>query len=74
MPGQLKHPPAPERLKQAAQLFADGASQKEVQRTTGIARERYCPRNPCAKKFPGQGWTYKQGGDFRALIRYTPIH
>ncbi|MCO4257370.1 hypothetical protein [Pseudarthrobacter cellobiosi] len=56
-------PPAPERLQQAADLFADGASQREVQRTTGLARETL------AKHFPGRGWTYKEGGDFRALTK-----
>lgn len=56
-------PPSPERLQQAADLFADGASQKEVTRTTGLARETL------AKYFPGRGWTYKEGGDFRALTK-----
>lgn len=54
-------PPAPERLQQAADLFADGASQREVQRTTGLAREIL------RRHFPAKGWTYKEGGDFRAL-------
>jgi hypothetical protein len=55
---QLKRPPSPERLEQARQLLADGASQREVQRTTGIARETL------RKHFPGQGWTFVQGGEF----------
>lgn len=68
MPGQLKRPPAPEKLLQAGQLFADGASQKEVQRTTGIARETL------RKHFPGQGWSFREGGKFRALTKHSPIH
>lgn len=63
MAGQLKRPPSPELLKQAEALLADGASQREVQRTTGLARETI------RKHFPGKGWTQKQGGDFAALIR-----
>ena len=58
-----KLPPSPERLAQARQLLADGASQREVQRTTGIARETL------RKHFPGQGWTFIDGGKFRALTR-----
>lgn len=63
MPGQLKRPPSPELIKQAKDLLADGASQREVQRTTGISR------GTLRKYFPGQFWTQKQGGDFAALIR-----
>lgn len=58
-----KLPPSPERLKQAAGLFADGASQREVQRTTNISRMTL------RKYFPGTGWTFIQGGEFRALTR-----
>lgn len=56
-------PPSPERLQQAANLFADGASQREVQRTTGLARETL------RKNFPAAGWTFVEGGDFRALTK-----
>jgi len=49
------------RLAKAGQLLADGASQREVQRTTGLARETI------RKHFPGKGWTFRQGGEFRAL-------
>ena len=59
----LKRPPSPERLQQAARLIADGASQREVQRTTGLARETI------RKHFPGKGWTFVEGGRFRALTR-----
>jgi len=58
-----KQPPSPERLQQAAELLADGASQREAQRTTGIARETL------RKHFPDTGWTYVDGGKFRALTR-----
>ena len=58
-------PPPAELLEQAGRLLDDGASQLEVIRTTGIARETL------VKHFPGKGWTYKQGGDFRALTRHT---
>lgn len=68
MPGQLKRPPSAEKLRRAAELLQGGASHREVTRTTGIARETL------RKHFPGQGWTYKEGGDFRALTRHSPIH
>jgi len=54
-----KPPASPERLAQAARLLADGASQREVQRTTGLARETI------RKYFPGKGWTFIEGGEFR---------
>lgn len=50
-------------MNQARALFADGASQGEVQRTTGISRDTL------RKYFPGQRWTYREGGQFRALTR-----
>jgi DNA invertase Pin-like site-specific DNA recombinase len=59
----MKRPPSPERLEHAARLIADGASQREVQRTTGLARETI------RKHFPGKGWTFVEGGRFRALTR-----
>jgi len=59
----LKRPPSPELLERAAQLLADGASQRETTRTTGIARETL------RKHFPGNGWSYVEGGRFRALTR-----
>jgi hypothetical protein len=52
-----------DRLEQAARLLADGASQREVQRTTGLARETL------RKHFPGAGWTFIEGGQFRALTK-----
>lgn len=55
--------PAQELLDRAGRLLSDGASQREVTRTTGIARETL------VKHFPGKKWTYRQGGDFRALTR-----
>lgn len=57
----------PEHLAQAGQLLADGASQCEVQRTTGIARETL------RKHFPKQGWTYRMGGQFRALTKHSQL-
>lgn len=60
-------PVSPERLDKAAQLFEDGASQREVTRTTGIGRGQL------RKYFPGNGWTYIQGGEFRQLTRNTPL-
>jgi DNA invertase Pin-like site-specific DNA recombinase len=62
-----RRPPSQERLDHAAALFRDGASQSEVCRTTGIARETL------RKYFPGQGWTYVEGGEFRALTRYSKV-
>ena len=58
-----KRPPSPERLEQAARLLEDGASQREVQRTTGIHR------TTLRKHFPGKGWTFVEGGQFRALLK-----
>jgi DNA invertase Pin-like site-specific DNA recombinase len=64
---RLKRPPSQELLNQAADLLSDGASQREVCRTTGLARETI------RKHFPGKGWTYVEGGEFRALTKNTPI-
>jgi hypothetical protein len=58
---------SPERLSKAAQLFEDGASQREVTRTTGIGRGQL------RKYFPGNGWTYIQGGEFRQLTKDSKI-
>lgn len=60
----VTHPDlAKQQINRAAELFNDGASQTEVHRTTGLARETL------RKYFPGQGWTQKEGGDFRALTK-----
>ena len=56
-------PVSPERLAQAGRLFADGASQREVQRTTGIGRGQL------RKYFPRKGWTFVEGGEFRQLTK-----
>lgn len=55
------------KMLQAAALFADGASQCEVHRSTGISRDTL------RKYFPGQRWTYREGGQFRALTRKMGI-
>lgn len=60
-------PVSPDRLRKAEQLFEDGASQREVTRTTGIGRGQL------RKYFPGQGWTFKEGGDFRALVKAADV-
>jgi len=52
-----------EELDRAEAMLRDGASQREVAATTGISRvtlRRY---------FPGMGWTFKEGGDFRAMTK-----
>ncbi len=67
MTGPLKRPPTPEHLAAAAQLLQDGASQREVQRTTGIARETL------RKHFPNKGWTFIEGGQFRALTKHSQL-
>lgn len=56
-------PVTQEDLDRAKALLQDGPSQREVTRTTGIARETL------RKYFPGKGWTFKEGGDFRALTK-----
>lgn len=56
-----------ERLATAAELLRDGASQREVQRTTGLARETL------RKHFPRQGWTFIEGGKFRALTKNSQL-
>ncbi|QFG09603.1 DNA binding protein [Arthrobacter phage TripleJ] len=61
-------PVSPERLAQARALFEDGASQREVQRTTGIGRGQL------RKYFPGQRWTYRQAGEFRQLTKDIPLN
>ena len=67
MKTRRKSPATPEQIAHAAKLFADGASQREITRTTGLARETL------RKNFPGQGWTYREGGKFRALTKDTPL-
>lgn len=64
---KLKRPPSAELLNQAADLLNDGASQREVCRTTGLARETI------RKHFPGRGWTYIEGGQCRQATKYTPL-
>lgn len=67
MPGlHMSRTIPPETLTQARNLFDDGASQSEIQRTTGLSRETL------RKHFPGQGWTYQEGGEFRQLIKDQP--
>lgn len=56
-----------ETLTQAERLFEDGASQSEIHRTTGLSRETL------RKHFPGKGWTYRQGGEFRQLTRKEKV-
>jgi DNA invertase Pin-like site-specific DNA recombinase len=60
-------PVSAERLAQARTLFDDGASQREVTRTTGIGRGQL------RKYFPSKGWTYVQGGEFRQLTKDSKI-
>lgn len=60
-----KAPVTREDLDRARALFEDGASQREVHRTTGIARETL------RKYFPGQCWTYVDGGNLRWVQRKT---
>lgn len=64
-PKEPERPSLEQRLQKAAELFADGTSQTEISRTLGMSRDTL------RKYFPGQGWTYKQAGEFRALTRYT---
>lgn len=59
----VTHPDLAKQINRAAELFNDGASQTEVHRSTGLAKETL------RKYFPGKGWTYKDGGDFRALTK-----
>lgn len=68
-PDQRKRRPAPtpDQLARAGALLEDGASQAEVTRTTGIARETL------VKHFPGKGWTYKQAGEYRQLLKHTNV-
>jgi len=53
-----------ERIKRAAELFADGASQTEVVRTTGLCKETL------RKYFPGQRWSFVEAGEYGAAVRY----
>lgn len=56
-------PVAQEALDRAKALLEDGASQREVTRTTGISRMML------RKYFPGKGWTFVEGGEFRQLTK-----
>lgn len=52
-----------EKIQQAEKLFANGASQTEVQRQTGMSRVTI------RQYFPGQGWTKEQAGKHSAAKR-----
>ena len=56
-------PLAPERLEFARELFADGASRKEVIRTLGL---NWSTVN---RHFPNDRWTPAQAGELSAMIR-----
>ncbi|MDQ0241220.1 hypothetical protein [Arthrobacter bambusae] len=60
-----KPPCTPEELNKARLMLEDGASMREITRTLGISKTTL--RN----KFPGMGWTYKESGEFRQLIRHA---
>jgi len=60
-------PVSREALDRAGKLLEDGASQREVTRTTGISRMTL------RKYFPGLCWTFKDGGDFRALTKSADV-
>ncbi len=49
------------------QLLSEGASYREVARTTGRSS------NTVARLFPFRGWSQSQGGKFGCLIRYSGI-
>jgi DNA invertase Pin-like site-specific DNA recombinase len=68
-PNQLtrRAKPTPELLAQAKELLEDGASLKEAHRTTGISM------TTLHRKFPGKGWTYKQGGEYRQLLKHCNV-
>lgn len=54
----------PERLEQARQLVEDGASQMEIRRSTGLARETI------VKYFPDCRWTFQEAGTHGAFVRH----
>lgn len=56
--------PTPELLARAKALLDDGASYTEVTRTTGVSK------TTLHRKFPGSGWTYKQAGEHRQMLRH----
>lgn len=56
--------PTLEELARAKKLLDDGASYTETTRTTGISK------TTLHRKFPGCGWTYKQAGAHRQLLRH----
>ena len=60
-------PIAQEALDRAGRLLEDGASQREVTRTTGISRVTL------RKYFPGLCWTFREGGEFRALTKSSNV-
>jgi hypothetical protein len=62
-PGPKKARATPEEIEAAGRLLADGASYAETTRTTGVSHEKL------KEEFPGMGWTYRQGGNHRALTR-----
>lgn len=58
--------PEVELLRQAEAMLDDGASMREAARTLGVTRKWM------SKHFRGRGWTFVQGGEFRALQMWGP--
>jgi DNA invertase Pin-like site-specific DNA recombinase len=50
-------------LERALLLLQDGASYTETAASTGLNR------TTLSKKFPGYGWTHKEGGSYGLMIR-----
>jgi len=50
-------------LERALLLLQDGASYTETAASTGLNR------TTLSKKFPGYGWTQKEGGSYGLMIR-----
>jgi hypothetical protein len=66
-PGPKKARATPEEIAAAGRPLRDGASYAETTRTTGVSHEKL------REEFPGMGWTYRQGGEYRALVRVWKV-
>lgn len=58
-------PLPPTVLDRARSLLDDGASYRQAAETV------QCSRSTLQLHLPGYGWTYREGGQFRAAVRST---
>lgn len=64
-----RQPLSAERIEAARRMIEDGASQTEITRTLGLARETIVRHFPGAGWTPQSGWTPAEIGAYGRMIR-----